>query len=700
MAGWRDTLPAPELPAGRRSALVVATSRYGDPALRQLRAPAQDATALADVLGNPEIGGFEVTTVTDGTAHQVRLAVEDFLADRATSDLLVVYLSCHGLVDARRKLYLAATDTVKSRLAATGVEAQWLLEQLEDCRARRQVVILDCCFSGAFAHGSKGNDDLGLERRFHAQGSGRVVLTASRATEYSFEGDSVTGSVTGSVFTGALVDGMRSGAADTDRDGYVSVDEAYTYAFDQVRVAAASQTPQRWLYGAEGQILLARSPTGIMVTPASLPEGIRTSLDSNFPAIRLGAVKTLGEWLTDPDPARVLAARQALHEVADHDNPRVATAARTLLDAHAPTSRPVPATGPRPEPAPKAPSPPQARPPKPPPSPPAPRSSRTGPATRVRTALPRVRPALPRVRITIAAAVILLAGTITVARWPSSPHSGYLPLVLIRGGTFIRILPGNAPVYAVAFSPDGKTLATGSGNKTVRLWNPTTGKLIGSPLTGHTDPIFGPPLTGHTDSVNAVAFSPDGKTLATGCGDGTVRLWNPITRQPIGSPLTGHTDSVNAVAFSPGGKTLATGSYDHTVRLWNPTTGKPIGQPLQGHTGTVYTVTFSPDGKTLATGSSDHTVRLWNPTTGKPIGQPLQGHAATVYTVAFSPDDKTLATGSRDHTVRLWNPTTGQPVGQPLQGHAATVYTVAFSPDGKTLATGSRDHTVRLWKIT
>jgi hypothetical protein len=320
-------------------ALVVATTRYADTSLRQLRAPARDADDLRDVLADPHIGGFAVSSVVDGTAQQVRLAVEEFLTGRSFDDLLLVYLSCHGLVDLRRRLYFAATDTLKNRLAATGVEAQWLLDQLDDCRARRQLLILDCCFSGAFAHRAKADTDLALGKRFHGQGRGRVVLTASRGSEYSFEGEPVPGSaMPGSVFTSALVAGIRTGAADTDHDGYISVDDAYAYAFDHLRAADVQQTPQRWLYGAEGTILLARNPVGITITPADLPEVLRTGLDSPHPAIRLGAVAALGEWLADKDPARVLAARHALGQVADTDIPRVATAAQAMLQPGSPPS--------------------------------------------------------------------------------------------------------------------------------------------------------------------------------------------------------------------------------------------------------------------------------------------------------------------------------------------------------------------------
>lgn len=250
--------PAADPLAGPRLALIVATGTYTDPGLSQLRAPARDAEDLAQVLADPDVGGFAVTTVIDQSAQRIRLAIEDFLADRDIRDLLLVYLSCHGLLDARRRLYFAATDTRKDRLGSTGVEAGWILDLLEHCRARRQVLILDSSFSGAFAYGAATG-----------RGRGQVVLTASAATEYSFEGDPIdVAGPAGSVFTTALVQGLRTGAADIDRDGYVSVDDAYAYVFDQVQAVGAAQTPQRWMYGAEGKILLARSPVGPDVIPA------------------------------------------------------------------------------------------------------------------------------------------------------------------------------------------------------------------------------------------------------------------------------------------------------------------------------------------------------------------------------------------------------------------------------------------------
>ncbi|MGH3774739.1 MAG: TIR domain-containing protein [Pseudonocardiaceae bacterium] len=318
----------------------------------------------------------------------------------------------------------------------------------------------------------------------------------------------------------------------------------------------------------------------------------------------------------------------------------------------------------------------------------------------------------------------------------------YTVLVTDANAALSTLLVGHTHVVtAVVFSPDGRTLATGSADNTVRLWDvtdPSRPTPLGQPLAGHTDyvravvfspdgrtlasgghdetvrlwdvtdpahpTLLGRPLTDHTNAVHAVAFSPDGRTLASGSADQTVLLWN-IPAQL----LTGHIDTVWAVAFSLDGRTLATSGDDQTVRLWNvtdPTHPTPLGQPLTGHTGWVGAVAFSLDGRTLATGSGDQTVRLWNvtdPAHPTPLGQPLTGHTRYVAAVAFSPDGRTLASGSADQTVRLWDvtdPAHPTPLGQPLTGHTDYVHPMVLSRDGRTLATGGADRTVRLWNVT
>ena len=276
-----------------------------------------------------------------------------------------------------------------------------------------------------------------------------------------------------------------------------------------------------------------------------------------------------------------------------------------------------------------------------------------------------------------------------------NPHTGRPVGAPMRASPqAVATLPYGTPIgTAVAFSPDGRLLASGGGDGMVRLWNPATGRPVGAPM--HASAIHG---------VYAVAFSPDGRLLASGGGDGTVRLWNPATGRPVGAPMqaSNASNGVSAVAFSPDGRLLASGGGGGTVRLWNPATGRPVGAPMHASAiHGVYAVAFSPNGRLLASGGGDGTVRLWNPATGHPVGAPI---AATipfngVSAVAFSPDGTLLASADGGGTVRLWNPATGKPVGAPIQASNAGngVPGVAFSPHGDLLATADGDGTVRLW---
>lgn len=200
----------------------------------------------------------------------------------------------------------------------------------------------------------------------------------------------------------------------------------------------------------------------------------------------------------------------------------------------------------------------------------------------------------------------------------------------------------------VAFGPDGQlaiSVTRELGMKVpstgVKLYNPRTRQPVGRPMVP----------SGFTDNI---AFSADGRFLAASCG-ADVWLWRPATGRPVGRPLTGHTSAVRATAFSPDGRILATGSSDLTVRLWDPTTGQPIGHPLTGHADVVCALAFSPDGRLLATGSHDNSVRLWDPTTCQSVGQPLTEHTDTVLALAFNPDGSLLATAGSDATLRLWS---------------------------------------------
>jgi WD40 repeat protein len=238
------------------------------------------------------------------------------------------------------------------------------------------------------------------------------------------------------------------------------------------------------------------------------------------------------------------------------------------------------------------------------------------------------------------------------------------------------------PVIAVAFSPDGRWALTGSGDKTARLWEVTTGKEIRR-LEGHSAPVY------------SVAFSPDGRWALTGSGDTTARLWEVATGKEI-RRLEGHSRAVESVAFSPDGRWALTGSDDKTARVWEVATGKEIRR-LEGHSGFVESVAFSPDGRSALTGSDDKIARVWEVATGKELRR-LEGHSGFVESVAFSPDGRWALTGGDDKTARLWEVVTGKEVRR-LEGHSEVVRSVAFSPDGVWALTGSDDKTARLWEV-
>ncbi|KAF3886718.1 MULTISPECIES: WD40 repeat domain-containing protein [Nostocales] len=246
-----------------------------------------------------------------------------------------------------------------------------------------------------------------------------------------------------------------------------------------------------------------------------------------------------------------------------------------------------------------------------------------------------------------------------------------------KNGQLLRTLKGHGgDVYSVSFSPDGQLLASASADNTIKLWS-----LDGKQLKT---------LRGHSGNVYSVSFSPDGRLLASASGDNTVKLWS-LERGTLLTTLKGHKNWVMSVSFSPNGKTIASGSLDKTVKLWS--SDGHLLRTLNGHSDIVQSVSFSPDGKTIASGSLDGTVKLWSSDGSK--SRTLKGHGSGIYSVKFSPDSKTLASGSGDKTIKLWS-SDGSELST-LKGHSGGIASVSFSPDGKTLASASADNTVRLW---
>jgi WD40 repeat protein len=255
----------------------------------------------------------------------------------------------------------------------------------------------------------------------------------------------------------------------------------------------------------------------------------------------------------------------------------------------------------------------------------------------------------------------------------------------VASGELARLIR-TEPVYAIAFSPGGKTFASAGADGSLRLWDTATGESVRR-------------FEGHRDLVLSVAFSHDGRTLVSGGMDHTVRLWDVASGREI-RQLTGPREAVTAVSFSPDCKMVVAGGRDQRVRLWDANTGRELHHDADPE-GIVWAVAVSPDGKTLASGGQDHVIRLWDAATHKPLRR-LEGHTGDVVALAFSPDGKSVASASAgpDKTLRVWETATGQELRHFTADHPAGFSDVAFSPDGKRLAASSHDQTVRLWDIT
>ncbi len=266
-------------------------------------------------------------------------------------------------------------------------------------------------------------------------------------------------------------------------------------------------------------------------------------------------------------------------------------------------------------------------------------------------------------------------------RIASAGYDGAVKVWDAAAGVEVVALRGHEePAAAVAFSPDGRLVASASWDRTVKLWDTTTGAEVRT-------------LRGHADGVPGVAFRPDGRRMASAGYDAVVKVWDVATGAEV-LTFRGHARAVNAVAYSPDGRRIASAGFDRTVKVWDADTGA-TSLTLEGHASSINAVAFSPDGRRIASASHDGSAKVWDAAVGSEI-LTFRGHARAVNAVAFGPDGRLIASAGFDSTVKLWDAGTGAEV-LTLRGHADSVAAVAFDPDGRRVASASWDRTVKLW---
>lgn len=560
---------------GVRAALLIAVGQYADSRFAKLRAPVADTEDLRRVLADKDIGGYDVQVLSDPTCQEIRLALDDFFDGRKADDMLLLYFSCHGVKDRKGALYLTAQDSRLNRLPATAIAASYVQDRIEDSLSKAVVVLLDCCYSGAFSRDKVPRaaalnevqvDDL--------PGRGTAVLTASTAMEYAFEGDELTISKgTSSYFTRALVDGLETGAADRDRDGWVSVAELYDHIFDRVRELNPDQHPTESIK-TQGGLKVARAPKLAR----------RSGPHRDYFSVRgfRQTVLTVDGELYCVDFAR--------------DQSAVGAGGKDAV------------------------------------------------------------------------------------------HLWYLPGPAASPD---QVLPHPNFVYTLVFSGDGRTLVTGCEDGTVRFWDWREGRLLAANDRAHDDAVY------------AVAVSGDGRYLATGGYDGRVNLWNPDEQTMIGSrQLEGR---VSSLSFAQETSLLAIGSLDDRITLWDLGTNET--SLLGTHESSVESVAFSPDGTLLASCGLDKRVCLWDMASRGRLWA-RRAHEYLVKSVSFSPDGQVIVSASWDSTARLWD-ARGQRPAQTipwwrdgtLTWHTDWIWSAVFARDGRMLASTGSDGRVVLWEI-
>lgn len=668
-----------------RLALIIGNSQYLDKKLSYIPAPEADITALSDVLNDRQIGAFDHVEVIQNQPYSfVKRAITSFYNLKKPGDLLLLYFSGHGILDDEGRLFLALRDTEYDLLGGTALRAAFITEQMNKCRSKSQVLILDCCNSGAVGRGTKSAPTIrmGTASTFHGTGSGRVILTATDAAQYAWNGDQVTGRPQTSLFTSYLIRGLQTGEADGDRNGEITLDEIYEYVYTKVIDKVKNQTPGKWAFGQRGEIIIAHNPSQKYGYTSKIPAEIIDAITSAFPGLRAGAVRELEKISQNSDQGTLEEAYNLLLKLVQDDSNTVSLTAAKLLAKLAPNRVP---------------------------------NLQESQIIQVKNAHQ------------VSESECWGKGTLNQA--VLSPDKQSLLIASSLGLHFYRLdtleeiyaIDSHAWVRCAAYSPDGETVAAGFADGNLIIYstisrNPVSvlkdhnrsvsylmflpngkqliagyvdGKLSIWDLDKPQQPIH---LAGHTGSVNCLSCSPDGNLFASASSDQKIILWDSGHKTPV-VQLYGHTEPVWAIDFSPDGNSIASGSSDENIIIWSTTSGK-ITNRLTGKLGRINCLTFSNDGNRILSGGENGRLHLWNLSVAEPIFT-QQGNALPILNTCFINDDGNFITASEDNRIIIWNTRSGIRVNT-LREHTSNIYCIDFSPSGKQLAIGSRDASIEI----
>jgi len=732
-SGGRDLpSPIPEAPPlapmTAKVALLIGVSNCAA-GFRALPGVEKDVAAMQQVLAHPEVGGFiAVQTLINPNPQTMAEAIEHLCGDRRADDLILLYFSGHALQDDKGNIYwstgISRRDPQGKLVRSSMIAASFVQDVMNQCASKQQVVILDSCWNDGVTRSTAAHPFLNLKQQLG--GPERVLITASASacSPLSNKGADL------SAYTFYLVEGLKTGAADFNGDGIISLLEWHEYARCKVQAATPALSPQLYGHLEDQAFQIARAP--LEEPKLQYRKGVEACIrqSGKITLVNRTVLDALQDslGLKPEEAASIEAAVLKPHQIyqkklqvyAQHFVETIQRAfslspetedrlqqLRSQLGLTAENTGPLEAQLSRQLKVVQAPQPALAL----PTQQSAPQEPRQNFWVQAMAVAQGVVPVLMHrgqalVRTLYDPQSLKAA---THPWWQLRPSrqtwlragAVLLPLLLFVG--LISALRQRQSQQD-ARQLQAITALTEQRNyeSCLSQWQQVSRRAqaqaqrlrqtceAGLNWQNSRSRI----LRGHQGAVWTVALSPEGQTIASAGDDREIKLWSLNTGKLLRS-LSGHTDTVWSVAISPDGRLLASASADQTVQLWDLSTGKPL-RTFSDHGATVWTVAFSADGNLLASGSDDYRIKLWNVKTGSLVR--TLAHQGPVRSLAFSPDGQWLASGSGDQTIGLWHLETGK-LERSLAGHQERVIAVAISPDGQLLASGSGDQTLKLWDL-